>query len=80
MLDLFELTFLLSTDDETQLRRLDEPSTASRNAAQREQIMRGRRIFEREAIDAGAVSVDGRLPIAAVADVIVGQVARPGRG
>ena len=51
MFDLFTMVFLLSIDHETQLKRLDTPDNADRNAAQRAQILEGRPTFERR--DAG---------------------------
>ena len=55
MLDCFDLVFLLSLDDTTQLDRLDTASNAHRNAAQRAQIVRGRPVFEEEMRAAGAL-------------------------
>jgi hypothetical protein len=48
MLDCFDLVFLLSLDDRTQIDRLDTASNAHRNEAQRAQIIRGRPVFEQE--------------------------------
>jgi ABC-type phosphonate transport system ATPase subunit len=62
MLDLFTTVFLLSIDHETQLRRLDAPANADRNAAQRAQILEGRATFEREMRAEGAVVLDGSRP------------------
>jgi dephospho-CoA kinase len=62
MFDLFAKVFLLSIDHETQLRRLDTPANAHRNAALRAQILDGRPTFEREMRAAGAVVLDGSRP------------------
>ena len=64
MFDLFATVFLLSIDDETQLKRLDTPDNADRNEAQRTQILDGRATFEREMRAAGAVVLDGGQPTA----------------
>lgn len=62
MLDLFATVFLLSIDHETQLKRLDTPDNANRNAAQRAQILEGRPTFERQMRAAGTVVLDGSQP------------------
>ncbi len=62
MFDLFATVFLLAIDHETQLKRLDTPDNADRNAAQRAQILDGRATFEREMRAAGAVVLDGSQP------------------
>jgi hypothetical protein len=67
MLELFDAVFLLSLDDLTQVERLDAPSNASRNAAQRDEIIKGRAVFEAEMREAGATVLDGRRPTASVA-------------
>jgi hypothetical protein len=79
MLDLFAAVFLLSIDHETQLRRLDTPDNADRNAAQRTQILEGRATFEREMRAAGAVVLDGSRPTRDVASRIQHEVARTAR-
>lgn len=71
MLDCFDLVFLLSLDDSTQLDRLDTASNAHRNAAQRTQIIRGRPVFEQEMRAAGALVLDGRRPTSRVVDRIL---------
>lgn len=76
MLDCFDLVFLLSLDDPTQLDRLDTASNAHRNAAQRAQIIRGRPVFEYEMRAAGALVLDGRQPTSRVVDQIVHEVRR----
>lgn len=80
MFDLFELVFLLSLDDATQLMRLDTPSNAHRNQAQRAQIIKGREVFEQETRTAGAVVLDGRLPTGVVADRIEQEARRAAAG
>jgi thymidylate kinase len=79
MLDLFAAVFLLSIDHETQLRRLDTPDNADRNAAQRTQILEGRATFEREMRAAGAVVLDGSRPTRDVVSCIQHEVARAER-
>ena len=76
MLDFFELVFLLSLDDATQLDRLNTASNAHRNGAQRAQIIQGRPVFEQEMRSAGAVILDGRQPTPVVASRIVQEVRR----
>lgn len=76
MLDHFELVFLLSLDDTTQLDRLDAASNAYRNDAQRAQITRGRPVFEQEMRSAGAVVLDGRQPTPRLVDSIVHEISR----
>jgi hypothetical protein len=73
MLDLFATVFLLSIDHETQLRRLDTPDNADRNAAQRAQILDGRETFERQMREAGAVVLDGSRPTRELASRIVAE-------
>lgn len=79
MLDCFERVFLLSLDDATQLDRLDTPSNAHRNAAQRAQIVRGRPVFEREMRTAGAQVLDARMSVFHVVDRILHEVRHPAR-
>jgi hypothetical protein len=74
MLDCFELVFLLTLDDTTQLARLDTAANAHRNAAQRAQIIRGRPVFEQEMKAAGAFVLDGRQPTSRIADRILHEV------
>jgi dephospho-CoA kinase len=76
MFDLFTTVFLLSIDHETQLRRLDTPDNADRNAAQRAQILEGRPTFEREMRAAGAVVLDGSRPTPDLVDRIHHEVSR----
>lgn len=76
MLDCFELVFLLSLDDTTQLARLDTASNADRNEAQRAQILRGRPVFEQQMRSAGAVVLDGREPTPQVVERILHVVRR----
>jgi hypothetical protein len=74
MLDCFDLVFLLSLDDRTQIDRLDTASNAHRNEAQRAQIIRGRPVFEQEMRAAGAVVLDGRQPTSRIVDRILREV------
>jgi dephospho-CoA kinase len=74
LLDLFDAVFLLSLDDATQIERLDTSDNADRNAAQRAQILAGRPVFERQMRAAGAVVLDGRLPTAELAGLILAEV------
>jgi len=74
LLDVFDMTFLLSLDAETQVSRLDEPSNAHRNAAQRREIIDGLPVFEQRMRDLGAVVVDGRRPTRLVAESILQRV------
>ncbi len=76
MLDCFELVFLLSLDDTTQIDRLDTASNAHRNETQRNQIIRGRPVLEQEMRAAGAVVLDGRQPTPRVVDRILHEVRR----
>lgn len=71
MLNVFDRVFLLTLDEQTQIDRLDAPSNANRNAAQRAEIIDGRPIFEEQMRSAGAVVLDGRQPTATLADAIV---------
>jgi hypothetical protein len=82
MLDLFELIFLLTLDDRTQMERLDKASNADRNNAQRAQIIEGRAPFEQEMRDAGAVVLDGRRPVTVLATAMLRAVGQgpPSRG
>jgi dephospho-CoA kinase len=77
MFDLFTTVFLLSIDHETQLRRLDTPDNADRNAAQRAQILDGRETFERQMREAGAVVLDGSRPTRELASRIVAEAQAP---
>jgi dephospho-CoA kinase len=74
MLDLFDLVFLLTLDDQTQIDRLNTASNADRNAAQRAQIIEGRPVFEEEMRHAGAVVLDGRQPISTLATAVLRTV------
>jgi shikimate kinase len=76
LLDLFDVVFLLSMDAETQLRRLDAPSNADRNAAQRRQIIDGRPAFEQSLRDAGAVVLDARTATPALAGRVLRELDR----
>lgn len=76
MLDCFELMFLLSLDDTSQINRLDTASNAGRNEAQRDQIIRGRPVFEQEMRAAGAIVLDGRQPTPRIVDRILNEVRR----
>ena len=81
MLDLFELVFLLSRDEATQLQRLYERSKGGRDQAQRRQIIEGRTIFEQEMRSLGAIVLDGRLPPGVLAARILQEIrCRPRRG
>ena len=79
MFDLFTTVFLLSIDHETQLKRLDTPDNADRNAAQRAQFLEGRPTFERQMRAAGAVVLDGSQPTAAARDAHPREVSRTHR-
>ncbi len=74
LLDLFDVVFLLSIDEWTQIRRLDAASNADRNADQRHQIIEGRPVFEQRMRACGAVVLDGREPTPALAARIVQEV------
>jgi dephospho-CoA kinase len=74
MLDLFDLVFLLTLDEQTQIDRLDTASNADRNAAQRAEIINGRPVFEEQMRNAGAVVLDGRQPTPALATAILRAV------
>lgn len=76
LLDLIDLVYLLSIDEPTQLRRLDAPSNADRNADQRRQIIEGRPVFEQRMRACGAVVLDGRDPTPALAARIVQEVGK----
>ena len=67
LLDLIDVVFLLSIDEQTQVRRLDTPSNAGRNAAQRRQIIDGRPVFEQQVRALGAVVLDGASPTSLLA-------------
>ena len=73
LLDLFDTVFLLSIDEPTQLARL--AASGNRDAAAREQVVRGRPVFEAQMRAAGAVVLDGRRPTAEVADQVLAAVA-----
>ena len=79
MLDCFDLVFLLSLDDATQLSRLDTASNSHRNVAQRAQIIHGRPVFEHEMRTAGALVLDGRQPTSQTVDRILHEVGRTSR-
>lgn len=74
LLDLFDVVFLLSLDATTQVSRLDAPSNAHRNAAQRQEIIDGLPVFEQRMRALGAVVIDGRCPTHLVAERILQQV------
>jgi hypothetical protein len=74
LLDLFDLTFLLSLDAATQISRLDAPSNAHRNSAERQEIIDGLSVFEERMRALGAVVLDGRLPTPVVAETVLQQV------
>lgn len=74
MLDLFEVVFLLTLNEQTQIDRLDAASNADRNSAQRAEILEGRPVFEAQMQKAGAVILDGRQPTATLADAILRAV------
>ena len=74
LLDLFDVVFLLSLDAVTQVSRLDAPSNAHRNAAQRQEIIDGLPIFEQQMRALGAVVIDARSPTHQVAERILQQV------
>jgi len=67
LFDLIDMVFLLSINETTQVERLDAPSNAHRNAAQRRQIVEGRPVFEQRMRAAGAVVLDGSNPTAVLA-------------
>lgn len=71
LLDLFDVTVLLSIDAATQLERLNAPSNAHRNAAERQQIIDGLPVFEQQMRALGAVVVDARSPTPTVAERIL---------
>lgn len=74
LLDLVDVVFLLSIDEQTQVHRLDEPSNADRNTDQRRQIIEGRPAFEQKMRACGAVVLDGRDPTPTLAARIVQEV------
>jgi gluconate kinase len=76
MLDCFDLVFLLSFGDTTQLDRLGTASNARGNHAQRAQIIRGRPMFEHEMRAAGALVLDGRQPTSHTVDRILHEIRR----
>jgi dephospho-CoA kinase len=78
MLDLFDLVFLLTLDEQTQIDRLDAASNADRNAAQRAEIIDGRPVFEEQMRRAGAVVLDGRQPTSTLATAILRTVSERG--
>ena len=75
LLDVFDVVFLLSIDEQTQVHRLDAPSNANRNPDQRRQIIEGRPEFERRMRAHGAVVLDGRDPTPALVAQIVSETA-----
>jgi hypothetical protein len=75
LLDLFDLVVLLTLDHETQIERLDAPSNAHRTAALRAQILDGRPVFEAQMRAAGAIELDGRLPIPILATRVLDEIA-----
>lgn len=76
LFDLFEVVFLLAIDEQTQVDRLDAPSNADRNAAQRRQIIDGRPVFEQRTRAAGAVVLDGSTPTPVLAARVLAEVDR----
>lgn len=71
MLDLFQLVFLLSIDEDTQITRLD--AAANRDAAARAQVVTGRPFFEAEMRAAGALVLDGGQPTARLAELVLAE-------
>lgn len=71
-LDLFQRTFLLRIDEQTQQDRLDAYDRANphshRSEAGRHEIHDGRAAFEAHMLSLGAVALDGTAATAAVAD------------
>lgn len=76
LFDLIDVVFLLSIDEYTQVLRLDAPSNADRNAAQRRQIIDGRPVFEQQMRAAGAVVLDGSEPTPVLAAQVLAEVER----
>ena len=77
VLNLFERLFLLQIDEATQEARLvahDSDNPPGRGDAGREQIRDGRATFQAQMIDLGAFPLDGRDPIASVADALLALV------
>ncbi len=78
MLDLFQVVFVLSLDETTQLQRLD--AQGNRGAAARKQILEGRPVSQVEMVAVGAVVLDASLPTPILADKILLEVGNRGRG
>lgn len=77
VVDLFERILLLHIDAHTQEQRLlayDTMNPPGRNEAMRQQIRAGRRIFEAQMLELGAVVLDGTAPTSIVADQLLGLV------
>ena len=75
LLALFDVVFLLTLDDQTQVERLDAPSNAGRPEPERRQILEGRPMFEAQMRAAGAIALDGSQPSRFLADRLLADIA-----
>jgi hypothetical protein len=76
--DLFDEIFLLEIDAATQEARLashDAQNPPGRSEAGREQIRRGRDVFQTQMLNLGAIAVDGTVPTVVVADQVLALAA-----
>ena len=76
-LEMFDRVFLLRIDEGTQEARLvahDTQSPPGRNEAERDQIRKGRAIFEAHLLTVGAIALNGAAPIAEIADELLALV------
>jgi hypothetical protein len=75
LLDLFDRTFLLRIDPQTQEDRLDLYDRANpqhrRSADGRQEIRDGRAVFEAQMLSLGAVALDGTAATTTVADQLI---------
>lgn len=77
-LEMFDGVFLLRIDEGTQEARLiahDTQSPPGRNEAERDQIRRGRALFEAHLLTVGAVAPNGAAPIEQIANELLALVA-----
>jgi hypothetical protein len=77
-LEMFDSVFLLRIDEGTQEARLvahDTQNPPGRNEAERDQIRKGRAVFEAHLLTVGAVPLNGAAPSEEIADELLALVA-----
>jgi hypothetical protein len=68
MLDLFEKVFLLAIDEAVQVARLAQATSPLRTEAVKQQIRKGRPVFQAQMLARGAIPLDGSASPAVLAD------------